>query len=904
MTHLCSSTPPTGWAIPLRAAIPDPQHGLQPQPISSAPVLKLGGESTLFNKMIDNNSGGGDGSSGGGGLPVSSAGGANAIDQKQPWLHSKMDNLKANGILAGKKEGAFIVREHVLAKDKYALSVVFKGITTHHLITTPTGKPASVGKTQLPVQGLPAAVTYLREVRDKYWPVALGNHVDVGGGAPQTRSTPVVASTITTTTVTPTSSKKTDIDLSKNPADASEAWLHEKMSNDEAKVLLDGKPDGVFIVRKYKPDKSNYALSVVFQSAVTHHSLKTPPGAKPTINKTELPVSGLADAVGYLRQTRLPYWPIALGDHVERTESAANTAPEPAAPTKTSSPAPTAAEPKHAQGVEQLRRASPSTTSSGGSSGYAAVDAAQEWMHEKMSSEEAKALMAGKPEGTFCVRRRDDPTSFALTVVYNSRATHHSLKCPVDGKASVGKSELPVSGLSDAVAHLRAKQTYWPVPLKEHIPGSAGLKNAVVTILEVDAAQEWLHGKMSTEEATKLAAHRPDGTFFVRRRDDSTNFALTVVYQSKATHHSLKCPADGKAVIGKSELPVSGLSEAVAHLRSKQTYWPVPLDEHIPPSAGLKNAVVTILEVDAAQEWLHGKMSTEEATKLAAHRPDGTFFVRRRDDSTNFALTVVYQSKATHHSLKCPADGKAVIGKSELPVSGLSEAVAHLRSKQTYWPVPLDEHIPPSARHPNSASAVSSPAMPARSSKPAAPTSTAGLGWLHEKMSNDEAKALVAGKEDGTFLVRKRDESAAYALTVVYQSRATHHLLKCPVGGNASVGKSELPVSGLSEAVAHLRSKQRYWPVPLGEHIVAGSSPDDAKAWLHDEMSSADKNSLLAGKPDGTFLVARHKDAFALSVVYGGKGTHHRVQAADGESASVGKRQFDGVQGIVAVSDI
>ena len=792
MTHLCSSTPPTGWAIPLRAAIPDPQHGLQPQPISSAPVLKLGGESTLFNKMIDNNSGGGDGSSGGGGLPVSSAGGANAIDQKQPWLHSKMDNLKANGILAGKKEGAFIVREHVLAKDKYALSVVFKGITTHHLITTPTGKPASVGKTQLPVQGLPAAVTYLREVRDKYWPVALGNHVDVGGGAPQTRSTPVVASTITTTTVTPTSSKKTDIDLSKNPADASEAWLHEKMSNDEAKVLLDGKPDGVFIVRKYKPDKSNYALSVVFQSAVTHHSLKTPPGAKPTINKTELPVSGLADAVGYLRQTRLPYWPIALGDHVERTESAANTAPEPAAPTKTSSPAPTAAEPKHAQGVEQLRRASPSTTSSGGSSGYAAVDAAQEWMHEKMSSEEAKALMAGKPEGTFCVRRRDDPTSFALTVVYNSRATHHSLKCPVDGKASVGKSELPVSGLSDAVAHLRAKQTYWPVPLKEHIPGSAGLKNAVVTILEVDAAQEWLHGKMSTEEATKLAAHRPDGTFFVRRRDDSTNFALTVVYQSKATHHSLKCPADGKAVIGKSELPVSGLSEAVAHLRSKQTYWPVPLDEHIPPSA----------------------------------------------------------------------------------------------------------------RHPNSASAVSSPAMPARSSKPAAPTSTAGLGWLHEKMSNDEAKALVAGKEDGTFLVRKRDESAAYALTVVYQSRATHHLLKCPVGGNASVGKSELPVSGLSEAVAHLRSKQRYWPVPLGEHIVAGSSPDDAKAWLHDEMSSADKNSLLAGKPDGTFLVARHKDAFALSVVYGGKGTHHRVQAADGESASVGKRQFDGVQGIVAVSDI
>ena len=115
------------------------------------------------------------------------------------------------------------------------------------------------------------------------------------------------------------------------------------------------------------------------------------------------------------------------------------------------------------------------------------------------------------------------------------------------------------------------------------------------------------------------------------------------------------------------------------------------------PAAPTITVASSPAEVDAAQGWLHSNMSKDEATQLVAGKPDGTFFVRTRAKG-GFALTVVYQARATHHSLKCPAEGNAIVGKAELPVSGLSNAVAHLRAAQSYWPVPLKECIPSSSQ--------------------------------------------------------------------------------------------------------------------------------------------------------------------------------------------------------------
>jgi uncharacterized coiled-coil protein SlyX len=51
-------------------------------------------------------------------------------------------------------------------------------------------------------------------------------------------------------------------------------------------------------------------------------------------------------------------------------------------------------------------------------------------------------------------------------------------------------------------------------------------------------------------------------------------------------------------------------------------------------------------------------------------------------------------------------------------------------------------------------------------------------------------------------------------------------------------------------------------------------------------------NLLLAGKPEGTFLVREHDPAsskYALSVVYNGKPTHHKVTAREGEAGVIGE---------------
>ena len=47
-----------------------------------------------------------------------------------------------------------------------------------------------------------------------------------------------------------------------------------------------------------------------------------------------------------------------------------------------------------------------------------------------------------------------------------------------------------------------------------------------------------------------------------------------------------------------------------------------------------------------------------------------------------------------------------------------------------------------------------------------------------ESCTKDVSNSLVAGKPDGTFLVRKRAENPGdYVLVVVYKKKPTHHLM-------------------------------------------------------------------------------------------------------------------------------
>lgn len=89
-------------------------------------------------------------------------------------------------------------------------------------------------------------------------------------------------------------------------------------------------------------------------------------------------------------------------------------------------------------------------------------------------------------------------------------------------------------------------------------------------------------------------------------------------------------------------------------------------------------------------------------------------------------------------------------------------------------------------------------------------------------MSNPEAVTKFAGTPvDGTFFVRKHDAgSESYALSVMYNGKVTHHLLKTPAAGVSTVNRKPTGVKGLNETVEFLREKRSFWPVPLGDHIL------------------------------------------------------------------------------------
>jgi hypothetical protein len=97
--------------------------------------------------------------------------------------------------------------------------------------------------------------------------------------------------------------------------------------------------------------------------------------------------------------------------------------------------------------------------------------------------------------------------------------------------------------------------------------------------------------------------------------------------------------------------------------------------------------------------------------------------------------------------------------------------------------------------------------------------------YLHPKMKNEDANAMLEGKVGGTFIVRQHTpERNIFVLSVVFMGKPTHHKV---VGGGdgkkGGVNKTELPMIGLVPIVEHLREKRPpYWPVALVDHIPFG----------------------------------------------------------------------------------
>jgi hypothetical protein len=153
------------------------------------------------------------------------------------------------------------------------------------------------------------------------------------------------------------------------------------------------------------------------------------------------------------------------------------------------------------------------------------------------------------------------------------------------------------------------------------------------------------------------------------------------VYKGKPTHHKLVVGPDGSKVNKSDVAGVSNIDQMVKHLRAKRPYWPIPLGDHVAPSGG------SVVDVDEAQVWLHEVISNDSASSMLSGRADGHFLIRKHKPG-KFVVSVVYKGNPTHHLIS-EVDGMWKINKAELPVTGLSAVIKHLRIKQKYWPVPL-----------------------------------------------------------------------------------------------------------------------------------------------------------------------------------------------------------------------
>ena len=141
--------------------------------------------------------------------------------------------------------------------------------------------------------------------------------------------------------------------------------------------------------------------------------------------------------------------------------------------------------------------------------------------------------------------------------------------------------------------------------------------------------------------------------------------------------------------------------------------------------------------------------------------------------------------------------------------SGLQALVIKCRTKQPWWPVPLKEHLTASLQMGSfGAGGAATPAKAAAApKKAAAPSSSSGGGggggggsgqpWLHPKMSNPDASAMLQGNSDGYFMIRVHNaDSSQYVVSVVFRGKPTHHLCVAPDGAVSTVNKKPTGARG------------------------------------------------------------------------------------------------------------
>lgn len=369
-----------------------------------------------------------------------------------------------------------------------------------------------------------------------------------------------------------------------------------------------------------------------------------------------------------------------------------------------------------------------------------------------------------------------------------------------------------------------------------------------------------------------------NGTFMVWEWSPPDTYAMTLVFQNKPTHHLITM-IDGLWTINKKPYTKSSnmFTMITALGKEKVKGWPVVLGPSVPSSASrVPPSFMPAGSVvgggggggsgdgsgggDGSKypPWLHGSIGQEAAVMLLEQHGlvDGTFLVWQRwphlevVPGTTYVLSVVFKGKPTHHALMTdPSTGRWTINKTQFATkhSDLFALITELGKKGAMqgWPVVLNPGVPvPQGEKGPDMLPIAEGAGKGKFNADAGgdrrPLSGAvggtGSDWLHGSIGKADAKALVAGKKNGTFLVWEfRLEKDKYALTVVYKGTPTHHQVIRNKQGIWMIGNSAL--THHTDMIAMINALSvpgvaKGWPVPLAFPVPCVTPPLKNPDWF------------------------------------------------------------------------
>lgn len=522
--------------------------------------------------------------------------------------------------------------------------------------------------------------------------------------------------------------------------------------------------------------------------------------------------------------------------------------------------------------------------------------------------------------GRHLVRSKDGTTTYLiLSVIYKGQPTHHALVFGDDGEFTLNKVPTGCSSLRELLEKYRSKQPKWPVPL------TTGVQNATSkndSALSSDVSDDSASAKEVTEvvsalqkddggpessphfhpnidkaaaEALLLADGGADisGKYLIRQKggkDSNDSLIISVIYKGNPTHHALMRDEPGAEwSVNKSPTGCSSIVSLIEKYGSKQPKWPVPLTEGVPgPGTSSKSLPATILTesisseipskvsqpasvpdtasgylevgntdvpdtnipdtntaVDADFEYYNPKINKAQAEDLLGSGQDGKYLIRLKGPSSTdaFILSVIYKGSPTHHSLiRDSAGSEFSLNKTPTGCTTFSSLVAKYASKQPRWPVPLVEGVPTLTHSRTSVATASNevtPEQPTLSAKTVAPPK------------------LLAAPEDPVENITP--------------------VLKKTVRKVTASDTLEDAQAALAEAQAELREANA---AAAAKRVAAEREANTApKSYMFGEMTRDESEALVAGKPDGAFLIRERaeEEGYIMCVVFRGKPSHHSV---------------------------